>query len=171
MLADVPERLVTSSHAASLRSPPLRSASLTRDFPKIHPTTRPAGLRAPSRVSRRDRARAVAVRATYTGASRAPSSIVLRFALAFRLLPTPDFFPRRFLETARPYARARYLEIFAKRSRRECRCFFRCLLFSSRTSRNFETVGRSIRRTRFAPRTRPSRARSATSRHRADIPP
>ena len=84
-------RRVTLRHSAR---PPLRSAPLTRDIPKSNPTTRPAGLRTPSRVSRRDRARAVAVRATYTGASRARSRSSFRRSRRFFRSDV------RFLETA-----------------------------------------------------------------------
>ena len=84
-------RRVTLRHTAR---PPSRSIPLTRDFPRIHPTTRPTGLRAPSSVSRRNRARAVAVRATYTGASRARSRSSFRRSRRFFRSDV------RFLETA-----------------------------------------------------------------------
>ena len=83
---DFPRTSRASSRRVTLRHtarPPSRSIPLTRDFPRIHPTTRPTGLRAPSSVSRRNRARAVAVRATYTGASRARSRSSFRRSRRF----------------------------------------------------------------------------------------
>ena len=94
---DFPQTTLASSRRVTLRHtarPPSRSIPLTRDFPRIHPTTRPTGLRAPSSVSRRNRARAVAVRATYTGASRARSRSSFRRSRRFFRSDV------RFLETA-----------------------------------------------------------------------
>lgn len=113
---DFPQTSLASSRRVTLRHtarPPSRSIPLTRDFPRIHPTTRPTGLRAPSSVSRRNRARAVAVRATYTGASRARSRSIVFSAF-------PKIFPIRcaVFGDCHPYARAPDISDFFPRDER-----------------------------------------------------
>ena len=110
---DFPQTSLASSRRVTLRHtarPPSRSIPLTRDFPRIHPTTRPTGLRAPSSVSRRNRARAVAVRATYTGASRARSRSSFR--------RSRRFFRYAVFGDCHPYARAPDIsDFFSSRER------------------------------------------------------
>lgn len=116
---DFPQTSRASSRRVTLRHtarPPSRSIPLTRDFPRIHPTTRPTGLRAPSSVSRRNRARAVAVRATYTGASRARSRSSFR--------RSRRFFRYAVFGDCHPYARAPDISDFFPESNERTVVFF-----------------------------------------------
>ena len=116
---DFPQTSLASSRRVTLRHtarPPSRSIPLTRDFPRIHPTTRPTGLRAPSSVSRRNRARAVAVRATYTGASRARSRSSFR--------RSRRFFRYAVFGDCHPYARAPDISDFFPESNERTVVFF-----------------------------------------------
>ena len=136
---DFPQTSLASSRRVTLRHtarPPSRSIPLTRDFPRIHPTTRPTGLRAPSSVSRRNRARAVAVRATYTGASRARSRSSFR--------RSRRFFRYAVFGDCHPYARAPDISDFFS-SQRKNRCFLRCFLFSSRKNHPSSTSRRTAK--------------------------
>ena len=95
-------RRVTLRHSAR---PPLRSAPLTRDIPKSNPTTRPAGLRTPSRVSRRDRARGGRPRQVH-GCVPRPLSIVSPSAL-FQTRISRDFSEMVVFGDCFPYTLAR----------------------------------------------------------------
>jgi hypothetical protein len=89
-------------------------------------------LRAPSSVSRRNRARAVAVRATYTGASRARSRSSCLFG------GPEDFSDMRFLVTATHTLALLISRIFFPQ--RKNRCFLRCFLFSSKKPSIFDVA-------------------------------